>query len=193
MSGCTEFDRDLIRLAAGEIAPAGRVAAVTALRNHALCCSECGGTRDLLELLALPGGEREIAPAPDESYWTDFDRRLRGRLEREDAGTRPRAWRRPTVAAALVGFLLVAAWLVARQSRQASEPDAAAGMPQALVAGLLEADPESLAAELGDLAGWGGVGPEDEPEAAEWLPDLGTLEPETRRALLLWLRQGRSS
>jgi anti-sigma factor RsiW len=118
----------LIAYLTGEIGPPER----GQVEAHLARCPECEGEREALSRLL--GELRASAPAAPEVHWGRWQAELRTRLEARQR----RRWLRPAplaVSAALVGLLLVGAWLAVQ--REGPRPDLAA-IEEAAVAGRLD-------------------------------------------------------
>jgi hypothetical protein len=200
---CAGFEDDLARLLAGEEAGEERRARLVALRAHAQACPDCGDASDLLELLALPRGERDLAEPPSDRYWDSFEAALTRRLAR--GGPSPRrdwgAW--SGVAAALL-LAAVGLWFVLSPGHTwmpgeelAAEEWNGNEIPDSLELLLRAAEPDDALAGLDFLGGLAGLA-EAPSEAAGpdsggfFYPDPGVMDAEARRALLDWLRERES-
>ena len=202
---CATFEDRLTELLAGEIAEQERAARLWQLREHALGCSTCAGSSDLLELMELPAVERDLVEEPGEDYWRGFGPRLERRLEAEPHRRRiTLAW---GVAAAALLLALAGPWIVTRLTRDpldapspvAVAPDlpvAESQLPEELVEIIERASSEALD-DLSLAAGpWddGLADPFAEPAAAIFgegslFPDPEELDPVARRKLLDWLEE----
>jgi hypothetical protein len=200
---CVEFERELVRLLAGEESEPGRERPIDALRDHAASCGECGGTDELLEFLALPAGERDIADPPDESYWEELQTAVRRRAAAAERPSRRLAFAAAAAVllAAVIGiWSLRGAWLGGDEPPRA-DARATDRLPPDLDELLREAAPEEVVAGVDFLAGLAGTAGSPPPlEAAReesalaprdgWgLPDVEELDHQARDALLEWLRE----
>jgi hypothetical protein len=199
---CAEFEQGLARLMGEEAEGGVRARLLIELRGHAGACTDCRGSGDLLEILALPAGERELADDPGEPYWSSFEWRLKPRLKAAPARSGGAWW---LVAAAVVVLSLVGAWILLQPGEAPTTPivaDAGTGptateavpeeFPPSLVRSLDQAsaaEVEEQLAALEDLgAGWGGG--LAEPGWGEALfPETERLDTETKERLLEWLRE----
>jgi len=196
---CASYESVLERVISGEIDDNERDGALSDLLQHANACPACEGSRDLLEWLALPEVERDIADDPGEAYWGSFNDRLRGRIASEPpARVVARSnWPRWAGAVAVVVAAMLALWVALAPvdegppSRQADAgPDdhtveTALEFPSSLVE-IIENDP----AALGDY-GFGGDGEwSGSYDDENWVfPETEDLDPAARAELLEWLRE----
>ena len=88
---CAGFERQLVELLDGSAASNAqeRDLRLRALRAHAADCDACVGCEDLLQLLELPRGQRELDSDPGQAYWDAFDRRVRERVRLESTRAKP--------------------------------------------------------------------------------------------------------
>lgn len=215
---CAGFERELVELMEGGSASKAqeRDLRLRALRVHAADCDACASGEELLQLLELPSGQRDLADDPGQAYWDSFERRLRERIRRESTRTQPtrRWWIAAAAAAAAVSLFLVGSWTLRRGAAESntttiagSETTAAPGaatpeageLPEEL-ARMVEAAPYDVLVQLEDLAGWGSswdAAAGDLPDDAGSLgaaggglfPDVSGLDGNARQAFLLWLRE----
>lgn len=203
---CADFENALTRVLGDDIAAEEREARVAELRAHAEACPDCAGAMDLLELLALPPAERDVVPAPLDSYWERFEAGLRDRLAGEPPARR--GWTAWGGAAAALLLAAAALWLVFPFGDPAIPGTGVAGLgpgtdeiPEPLGMLLRAAEQDEALAGLDFLGGLGGV-PEAVLDTAEsggggggaagldgrLYPDPAAMDAEDRRALLDWLR-----
>lgn len=189
---CKEFEAQLAELLQldGSGEEPQRRPRVDRLRQHAVSCADCAGTRELLDLLALPAAERDLAPDPEESYWATFNDRLWQRIQR--SASVKRVWPRWVAGSAASLLLALAGAWVGRdyvQPRPAS--NALAPATVLLEQRLSHAAPAEALAALEPLAGsppWAGEQLEDGEDAALY-PDVEQLDAEAQVELLQWLRE----
>jgi hypothetical protein len=190
---CVEFERVFVRVMTDEVSSSERSRCVEQLKKHAASCNVCSGSRDLVEWLAWPTGEREIAEDPGEAYWRGLGQRVGDRIERRPptaTGRRGGRYRWAGVAAVLLAVGLGAWVLWAPAGRVATvveiDPvDTTEEIPRALVE-LIERETASPDGVLPMGAeGWG-----SSLEDEGWIfPDTQELGPDGRRELLEWLRE----
>ena len=196
---CASFEDLLQRSVSGEIEESAREGALGDLVRHARACPECVGAGDLLDWLALPGADRDLADDPGEAYWASFNGRLQDRIAHEAGAPvkRDRHWIRWVGAAAAVGAASLVLWGVlaptddGSASRRAEAgirdglPEATLEFPASLVE-IIEADPAALRDYgFGGAGGW--PGPIDDEG---WVfPDTEDLDPAAQDELLEWLRE----
>jgi len=201
---CAGYEQGLARLMGDEATGADRPRLLEQLRRHAAICDSCRGSADLVDLLALPAGERDIVDDPGDEYWSSFEARLRPRLEAVPERSHGRWW---AVAAAVLLLGLLAGWMLrgpgetempavmadagtGRTSEEVAHPE----FPPSLVQSLDRASAEEVESQLAAFEelgpGWGA----DWPGAgeADWggvlYPEVERLDVETREKLLEWLR-----
>jgi hypothetical protein len=203
---CADFEHGVTRLLGNEVDDERRSAELDTLRRHAADCTQCRATDDLLDLLALPPGERDLVDEPPESYWSELQTNVRRRMGERVAepGWRRSAW--TAVAAAAVLAVVAGLWFVlglpadqdgARDDGPAARNGLAAGeLPPALDELLQRAGPDEALAGLDFLAGFPGMAESaaaDGAVDAGWVvPEIENLDAEARGALLLWLEEGAS-
>ena len=190
---CSEFERVFVRVMTDEVSSSERSGCVEQLKKHTASCNVCSGSRDLVEWLALPAGEREIAEDPGEAYWRGLGQRVGERIEgRPPRVTRRRDGRYRWAGVAAVLFAVgLGAWVLWAPADRVTtvveiDPvDTTGRIPQALVE-LIEretAAPDD-ALPMG-AEGWG-----NSFEDEGWIfPDTQELGPDTRQELLEWLRE----
>ena len=192
---CATFENRLTELLEGRQEGEERRRRLDELRRHAARCVTCGGSEELLQLLALPPGERDLATDPGPEYWTDFDRRLRERIEATPRAVSTRSRWAGLVAATIV-LALAAAWLLSGTGGDGPTESPAivdlveedpidAGkteLLQPLLGSLDRATAAEVTAQLDALDDpvWEGGGP---------FPDLTDLDADARQELLGWLRE----
>jgi hypothetical protein len=206
---CASFEHRLAELMGGGHEDTERQRRVDELRAHAQECVACAGSGDLLELLALPAGERDIVASPDEAYWAAFNDRVRARIAERRRLRSPAVLWSATAAAAMI-LVAVGTWLVlgpgeriravdrAQGPTPASSEAAEASLPEFLVSSLTDATPSEVQAELESLEAWGETwrvpegGEAPGGGSARWgeglFPEVEDLDADSRRELLDWLR-----
>ena len=201
---CAEFERGLSRLLAGDEEEGDRERRLAGLRGHAEACAGCGGLADLLELLSLPPGERDLAEGPPAAYWEGFEAGLRDKLAR-GGSPRGRGWAAWAGLAAALLLAGVGLWLVfssaepgpAGQGLAARDPGPVE-IPESLEALLRSAEPGEALAGLDFLGGFAALPESADPapagngpagSGAPFYPDPEAMDAESRRALLEWLRE----
>ena len=166
---CASFEQGLARLMGGDAIGVDRERLLADLRDHAGVCEACAGSVDLIDLLALPDGQRDLVEDPGEGYWSSFETRLRPRLGKAPSSSDARWW---VVAAAVVLLALVAGWMLQgpgdspetttvadAATGPVSSVDAAEELPQSLRRSLDQASAAEVEEELAALeelgSGWG--------------------------------------
>ncbi len=214
---CAGFESELVELMDGGYASNAqeRDLRLRALRAHAADCDACASGEDLLQLLELPRGQRDLANDPGQAYWDSFDRRVRERIRRESTRTQPtRLWWIAAAAAAPAVLLFLVGTCTFRRGAAESNTTTIAGsettagpgpatapsaeLPEEL-ARMVEAAPYDVLVQLEDLAGWGSswdAAAGDLPDDSEsWgaggglFPDVSGLDGDASQAFLLWLRE----
>ena len=206
---CAGYEQGLARLMGDEATGADRPRLLAQLRQHAAVCDSCRGSADLVDLLALPAGERDIVDDPGDEYWSSFEARLRPRLEAAPERSGGRWW---AVAAAVLLLGLLAGWMLrgpGETEMPAVVADAGTGrtsvevappeFPPSLLQSLDRASAEEVESQLAAFEEFGRGWGEGWSEAGEgeWggvlYPEVERLDVETRERLLEWLRdQNRS-
>jgi hypothetical protein len=197
---CARFEAALAALLEGRSGDAGRQAALDDLRRHAEACKHCRGTVELLDLLALPPGERDLVEQPPESYWEELQSGVRRRLQGVVPTGRPSRLHRFAAAAAVLLAVTVGMWVVRDVIVGISPPvpDPLAGgpgdeleLPPGLERLLQRAASDEVLAGMDFLAGLpGAVDPALDGGAGEGIfPDVETMDPEARGELLQWLKE----
>lgn len=79
---CSEFEGGLADLLAGP----GDPETARLLLDHARSCRACAGAAALVEIGALPAGDRDPVPDPGDEYWMRFDEGLAERRRRARRG-----------------------------------------------------------------------------------------------------------
>ena len=200
---CERFQNMLARVMEGSLAEPARRETLVELARHAADCDACGSCADLLSLLALPPGQRDLVDPPPAGYWEEFDRRLRLRLEapRAKRAIHPARWAAAAVLILAVGAALIVGvgrWSDPAASRALLDDQVAEGeaLSPALERALADVVAADVTEELEFLDGLSGgweartAGQESGlPEPEGWLfPTVDDLEPDERRELLEWLR-----
>jgi hypothetical protein len=200
---CATFEQGLARIVTGEVEDEAARLLLGQLQRHARECEACEGGGALLDLLARPAAEREIADDPGADYWSTFEERLRPRLRAKRA-VRVRWW--ASVAAVLLVALL-AGWLLRGAGEAPADgavgPGRASGgpnggrpeFPASLIRSLdqaSDAEVEDQLAALEELSSgdlWFGAEAAG-PDAWDGglFPEVESLDAETRQRLLDWLR-----
>lgn len=190
---CAGFEHRLAELLGAESSEADRAALVADLGAHARSCPRCGSSADLLDLLVLPAGERDLAEEPPEEYWSELQaavvRRV-GVADRKGRRGRGLVW----VAAAVILMAVAGLWLVRGPLTGGDDDPDGAGrsveadlLPSDLDLLLQEAEPETALAGLDFLAGLPGVpGPGGDDGI---VPLIEEIDAEDRDALLDWLNE----
>jgi hypothetical protein len=190
---CTRFEGDLRRILDAERAAPDRDAVLQNLARHARDCPDCHGALDLVDLLALPEGERDVVDDPGPLYWSVFNERVGRRIRAADraAGARRIAWAAAAAVLVLVGVAAWRSWSGARATPGAEVP---AALARAIEDHPLEATLDvldglgSMEPDWADAVGSPGAAASLEPDAFG-LPDLAELDPSMRRELLAWLEE----
>jgi hypothetical protein len=196
---CASFEILLQQVISGEIEARERGKVLSDLERHAEACPDCEGVGDLLEWLALPGGEVDIVDGPGEAYWAGFNDRLRERIASDapPVASKRTGWRRWAGAAAVLATAALALWIAfgpiddgsatQRAGAESSSklPRTTRELPASLVE-IIENDPAALQ-DVGFGAGGGWPGAYDD---GGWVfPDTEDLDPAAREELLEWLRE----
>lgn len=190
---CADFEKRLTRL----VECPDDAGLLDELRRHAAVCGACRGSRDLVELLALPPAERDIAAPPPAGYWEDFNRRVESR--RKETHRPGLARRQGLVVAAAVLVVAVVGGRALGPSLTGKEfPGEAREEPAASTRtaddppSADEAAPEYVAGPPGSLTEGPPLssGTADGAAAGGWLfPGTDELDDETVLELLDWLHE----
>jgi len=190
---CAEFEQGLARVIAEEPAKAGRRELLAALCAHTAGCAACALSRDLITVLDLPQGQRDIVDDPGPDYWSGFSERLAPRLTGRPESRRIFA-RALWIAAAVIAVALVAGSILRGPgdagpieadggSRRVAVAAEASELPASLVSSVSNASVEDVEDQLTVLEGW---------SSDSLYPDVERLDAETQEQLLDWLRDENS-
>lgn len=178
---CSEFEGRLAELLAGP----GDPEEAQRLLEHARRCPGCAGAAALVEVGALPGGDRDPVLDPGEAYWAGFDARLAARRRR--AGRGRAAW---IAAAAGILLVLAVAWAL-RPGAPGAAVEIAEGpppRPPAAVEPSAGGRPEEVVDEEARLLAAGVDSDDDLAGAGDgFLPSLEGADPHALERLERWL------